>query len=159
MKKRILKNSFTLVEIIVVLVILGILASIALPTLFRNIKKEVAAEGLSQLNAYKQIVEGCITVHNNNDQGDSCGANLNTLFVSSKSFNYGFIAPQGGVAPLNSADPTNSNVTYTLVANANGAAYGLSPGTDYITLMRQTTTGQYTCTFYGALLGATSNAC
>jgi len=51
MKKANNNSGFTLIEIIVVLIIVGILAAVALPNLFSNITKSQSAEGIAGLGA------------------------------------------------------------------------------------------------------------
>jgi prepilin-type N-terminal cleavage/methylation domain-containing protein len=53
------KSGFTLLEILVVIIIVGVLASVAMPTLFRNVERSRATEALNVLGTIKRGVEGC----------------------------------------------------------------------------------------------------
>jgi prepilin-type N-terminal cleavage/methylation domain-containing protein len=52
-------KGFTLVEILVVIIIVGVLASVALPSLFRNIEHSRAAEALNTLGIIQRSLEAC----------------------------------------------------------------------------------------------------
>jgi len=53
------RSAFTLVEIIVVIIILGILASVALPQVTKNIDVAKAAEAINFLGVAKKSVSDC----------------------------------------------------------------------------------------------------
>jgi prepilin-type N-terminal cleavage/methylation domain-containing protein len=61
------QKAFTLIEIIVVLIILGILASLALSSYFSWIKKSQAAEGFATINSLKAQLVPCLRVHQGNE--------------------------------------------------------------------------------------------
>ncbi len=56
------KHGFTLLEIIVVIIILGVLAALALPRLFSNIEFSRSAEALNTIGVIRESVERCATV-------------------------------------------------------------------------------------------------
>ena len=49
MKKFNNKSGFTLLEILVVIIIVGVLASVAMPSLFKNVEKSRGSEALNAL--------------------------------------------------------------------------------------------------------------
>src|SRR3982751_6922453 len=81
---------FTLIEIIVVLIIVGVLAAIALPNLFSNVNRSRGAEARASLGTIKSHVEGCL---------QSPGVN--------------FTAPGNCTFTV----PNSPNFTFTMVAN------------------------------------------
>ncbi len=60
--KRNHRSGFTLVEIIIVIIILGILAAVALPQITKNLDTARAAEAINFLGAGAKSVSDCYTI-------------------------------------------------------------------------------------------------
>jgi len=137
------KSGFTLIEIIVVLIIVGILAAIALPNLFSNVAKSRAEEALSSISTYRPTIEACIVKSAGVADSTSCTAALLGNPTTSANFTYAVTAP---------ASATDTG--YSIVASGQAA---LAAG-DTITITRAAAAwpafGAVTCTGAGKLLGA-----
>lgn len=53
------KKGFTLLEIIIVVIIVGVLASLALPRLFNTVEFSRSTEAMSNIGALRQAIERC----------------------------------------------------------------------------------------------------
>jgi len=142
MKKFNNKSGFTLIEIIVVLIIVGILAAIALPNLFSNVSKSRAEEALASIATFRPAMEGCIVKEAGTTDGNCNNVNLG-LPASTANFSYSIGAPTG-----------NTDTSYVITATGMGAL----SGTDEIVISRAAAAwpsmGAITCVGVGKLLGA-----
>ena len=59
MKKLTQNSGFTLIEIIIVVIIIGVLASLALPRMIKTVEFSRSAEALSTLGSVRQALERC----------------------------------------------------------------------------------------------------
>lgn len=82
MKKMNKQSGFTLIEIIVVLIILGVLAAIALPNLFSNVARSGGAEAIASFSSMKAPLEAC-----GQKNATYAGCSTTTLGTSGR-FNY-----------------------------------------------------------------------
>ena len=142
MKKFNNKSGFTLIEIIVVLIIVGILAAIALPNLFGNVQKSKSSQALTILDAIKTNVESCLAVNSAVVAG---AAPCTTALMATPSNGAGwtYTIPAAGVAQ----SATGGGSTTPAGTTAAGTAvYSLSAsdGTNTVVLNRAAA-GTWTC--------------
>jgi prepilin-type N-terminal cleavage/methylation domain-containing protein len=113
------KEGFTLIEIIVVLIILGVLSAIAIPSLFNNIERSKAIEVMLTLKGWRELVEGCLAAKDNDSNCMNAAVpNDTALFLAASSRN---VQTGGG-------GPPGNHVSYILFYYRNGLA-GDSGGT------------------------------
>ena len=149
------KSGFTLIEIIVVLIIVGILAAIALPNLFSNIAKSKGAEATSTIGSIKAAVDAC---GQKNQSYATCaldtsvaGAAPGAASVKNANSNFTYYMDTTVANALaNKKNNVGGLATYAIVAagsNTNDLA------SDYVSLSVSVLGGQGTCTGAGVYAG------
>ena len=110
------KTGFTLVEVLVVTIIVGILASVALPMYRQNIKSAIATEGYALVGSVRTAERVYLAEHNTytsvwSDISGNVDLNKNKYFTTPPSL-------------------TASATTFTAVVTGSGDATGISVSID-----------------------------
>lgn len=115
------KSGFTLLEIIIVIIIVGVLASLALPRFFATVEYSRSTEALSSMTAVRQSLERCYLQRNGdytncnafnrldiNDPGTSPNAHFAYAIVNPSATGYSIVATR------NTRDGGDGAATITL---------------------------------------------
>jgi len=143
------KSGFTLIELLVVVLIVGILASIAIPQYFKAVEKSRIAEATSVLTTIKSAQErylaGSGGYASDLNNLDITYSNLTTAIISLRYFNAGLATTAGTSYILTlTRTTTNSSVTsrygaYSIIINVPAApiaAVSACPGSSCDELLK-----------------------
>ena len=125
-KKR-SSSGFTLVELIIVIIILGIMASVAIPKLVANISKGKAAEAYGILGSFATKAMDCLALKGATDfSNTACDTELEILGykpASTNGFTYDVSAPGATITyKATNASGANDWIQTVVTASTGGVA-------------------------------------
>jgi prepilin-type N-terminal cleavage/methylation domain-containing protein len=122
------QSGFTLLEILVVIIIVGVLASVAMPTLFRNVERARSTEAMNTMGIVKRGLDACSMQFNGNYTTCSTFGAAGMSDPSNgqgnpgSHFNYAIVSPSATGFTVRATrmalDNGNSGDTINLVLNA-----------------------------------------
>ncbi|MBF0521840.1 MAG: prepilin-type N-terminal cleavage/methylation domain-containing protein [Candidatus Omnitrophica bacterium] len=134
------KKGFTLLELIIVIIIIGVLASMALPRFFKTVEFSRSAEALNSLGTIRRSVERCALMAGSNT-GTQCN-NITNLDIA----NPGSSAGTHFTYSITTADSAG---TITVVATRNTVDGGTNGDTITLTATTASITRSGTGNFSG----------
>ena len=131
-----LKKGFTLIEIIIVIVIIGVLATLALPRITGQIEAARGAEAMNMFGAIRRAAINCVDMGNTDGtvaQANAAAANCLTWAQ------LGMTAPTGAQFAYTSSNAAGAmqfravkggnSICLNLAASTGAATYSLAPAT------------------------------
>ena|SRR3989338_1772233 len=112
MNTRINKKGFTLLEVIIVVIIVGVLMSLALPRFFSVVEQSRGAEALQNISALRGAVTRCALRLGNYSSGCSGFTNLDAADPSTapnNHFTYNVATPSGDVFSITAVRNSRNN--------------------------------------------------
>jgi type IV pilus assembly protein PilA len=143
------KSGFTLIEIIVVLIIVGILAAIALPNLFSNVTKSKGSTAIAAMDGVKTAIEACAAQNNTTPGTDTncappafglSNSNGFTFSIGTAAVSQGATA---GTVVVAAGTPSGNSLTYSVVAEDGTNTISLTRGTNGTFSCSAPTSGPY----------------
>ena len=113
-----MKKGFTLIELIIVIVIIGILAMIAIPRYFANIQSARRAEALASMSRIREAEQGWAAINTT-----AAATTYTQTFPITVDIN------GDGTNDITLADPSSADFTYTISGTVNTANIQAARGT------------------------------
>ena len=139
-------KGFTLIELMIVIAIIGVLASIAVPQYQNYIARSQLGRVMSETGAIRMVVESCIS-HSQFIVGlgaGQCDPSMSGSNLMADASQVGLVLPAGTGVPILTADLRTDPVTITATFG-NGASALLQSGPETLTWSRDAS-GSWTCT-------------
>ncbi len=129
------KQGFTLLEVVIVIIIVGVLAGLALPLFFKTVEYARGTEALASLSAVRQAMERCYVQKNTyvdcsdftnlylEDPGTASNAHFSYSFVGVTGTTYTIRATRNTLDGGTAGDQINLTLDGTIVTRSGTSAF------------------------------------